>query len=227
MQDSSGECSRSVRRAVRIGGAAVLITPTVLVTVTEPWHAERPQRFAVLSAILLVVLVAQLVAMLAVTSRRARLVDTTVLGAALSAIAVTTLWILPGLSAPGLPEQPGLALVAVEAGAVFAALLAVVRTRDVRQAVLAALWAGALSTYLLVIGALLAFAFVPASVPNTQGRAMSLSATAAERLAANRVEAPDGYLSLLVLALVLSILASLAVPMTRSVLITRPAPRVG
>jgi hypothetical protein len=212
---------------VRAGGAAVLITPTVLVVATQPWHAERPQRFAVVSAILLVVLVAELVAVLVVTSRRARLVDTTVLGAALSAIAVTTLWILPGLSAPGLPEQPGLALVAIEAGAVFAALLAVVRTRDVRQAVLAALWAGALSTYLLVIGALLAFAFVPASVPNTQGRAMSLSATAAERLAANRVEAPDGYLSLLLLALVLSILASLAVPMTRSVLITRPAPRAG
>jgi hypothetical protein len=212
---------------VRVVGAAVLVTPTLVLVATQPWQAERPQRFVVVSAILLVVLVAQLVAMLVMTGRRAGLGATTVLGAALSAIAATTFWILPGLSAPGLPEQPSLALVAVEAGAVFAALLAVVRTRDVRQAVLAALWAGALSTYLLVVGALLAFAFVPASVPNTQGRAVSLSATAAERLAANRVEAPDGYLSLLLLALGLSLLASLAVPMTRSVLITRPAPRAG
>ncbi len=222
MQGSSGECSRTVRRVVRVGGAAVLTTPTVLVAATQPWHAERPQRFVAVSGILLVVLVAQLVATLVVTSRRAQLVATTLLGAALSAIAVTTFWILPGLSAPGLPEHPGLALVAVEAGAVFAALLAVVQTRDVRQAVLAALWTGALSTYLLVVGALLAFTFVPASVPNTAGQGMPLSATAAERLAANRVEAPDGYLSLLLLALVLSILASVAVPMTRSVLVTRP-----
>jgi hypothetical protein len=136
---------------------------------------------------------------------------------------VTAVWIGPGLSAPGLPAHPGLALIAVEAGAVFAAVLAVVRTRDIREAVLAALWAGALSTYLLVVAALLAFTFVPASVPDPRGGSLPATATAARRLAESRAEATDGYLGLLLLALVLSLLASAAVPMTRRVVLTRPA----
>ncbi len=221
MQGSTGECSRTVRRVVRVGGAAVLTTPTVLLAATQPWHDERPQRFVVVSGILLVVLVAQLIAMLVMTGRLAELAATTLLGAALSGLAATTFWILPGLAAPGLPEHPGLALVAVEAGAVFAAVLAVVSSRDVRQAVLAALWAGALGCYLLVIAALLAFTFVPASVPRAQGRAAAGGAPAAERLVGNPAETPDGYLLLLLLALVLSVVASIAVPLTRSVVIPR------
>jgi len=206
---------------VRVGGAVVMITPTVILAATQPWHDEPPQRFLTVSGILLIVLVAQLFAMLVMTGRTAELAATTLLGAALSALVVTTFWIVPGLSAPGLPEHPGLALVAVEAGAVFAAVLAVVSTRDVRQAVLAALWAGAVGCYLLVVAALLAFTFVPASVPQAQGRTASASAAAAERLAGNPVETPDGYLLLLLVALVLSVVASLAVPLTRSVVLPR------
>src|SRR5262245_39294688 len=103
MQGSSGECSTAVRRVVRVGGAVVLTTPTVLLVAMQPWHDDRPQRFVVVSAILLVVLVGQLVALLVMTSPRAQVVATTLLGATLSAIATTAFWILPGLSAPGLP----------------------------------------------------------------------------------------------------------------------------
>jgi hypothetical protein len=89
--------------------------------------------------------------------------------------------------------------------------------------VLAALWAGALGCYLLVVAALLAFTFVPASVPRAQGLDAAGGAPAAERLAGNPVETPDGYLLLLLLALVLSFVASVAVPLTRSVVIPRRA----
>ena len=91
------------------------------------------------------------------------------------------------------------------------------------QATIAGLWAAAVGSFLAFAGSLLAFSYIASSVPNTQGRAMLPSATAAQRLAENRIEAPDGYLVLLVVTLLLAGFVCVTVPMARRVASTRAA----
>ena len=45
-------------RVIRLGSIGVLTAFTAAVVANQPWHADRPQRFVVLSLILLVVSVA-------------------------------------------------------------------------------------------------------------------------------------------------------------------------
>jgi hypothetical protein len=192
---------------VRVGSASLLTASTLALIAAQPWHSSRPGRFVVVSAVLLAVLTVQLLAAARLTSRRGELDPATLLAAALSAVVAAAAWLLPQLVRPAFPVSASSSLWAVEGAAVLAAVVAIVRTRDLRQAGLVALWAGGVSSFLVFAGALLAFATVPATVPNTQGRAMLPTATAAQRLAENRIEAPDGYLGLLALAAVLALVA--------------------
>ena len=57
-----------VHRLVRVGSIGVLTAFTAAVIATQPWHAERPQRFVVLSGILLVVLAVHVAAAVELTS---------------------------------------------------------------------------------------------------------------------------------------------------------------
>jgi hypothetical protein len=206
---------------VRVGVVALLITTTTALIATQPWSAERPQRFVVVSLILVVVLAVQLVALLRLTGYRARVAASTLFAGAASAVAVTAAWVLPRLS--GFPDATASAIIGIEAGGLVAAGLAGLGTRDVGQAALAGLWSTALGTYLVFAGTLLTFAVVPASVPDTQGRAMLPTSTVAQRLAENRIEAPDGYLILLALSCALSLVVCLVVPMTPRAVVAQPA----
>jgi hypothetical protein len=210
-------------RVVRIGSIGVLTAFTAAVIATLPWHADRPQRLVVLSAILLVVLAVNVAAALEVTSRRARLAPVTLLAGPALAVVATVAWILPRLWAPGLPVSGTGALLTLELGALVAAALTGLRTRDLVQATIAGLWGAAIGSFLAFAGSLLAFSYIGSSVPNTQGRSMLSNATAAQRLVENRIEAPDGYLVLLVVTLLLSGFISVAVPMARRAAPARPA----
>jgi len=206
---------------VRFGVVAVLTTTTTALVATQPWPADRPQRFVVVSLILLVVLAVQLVAVFRLTGYRARVSASTLFAGAASAVAVTAAWILPRLS--GFPEATASAIIGIEAGGLVAAGLAGLVTRDVGQAALAGLWSTALGSYLVFAGTLLTLTFVPASVPDTQGHAMLPTATVAQRLAENRIEAPDGYLVLLALSCALSLVVCLIVPTTPRAAVARRA----
>jgi hypothetical protein len=131
------------------------------------------------------------------------------------AVFATVAWILPRLWAPGLPVSGTGALLTLELGALVAAALVRLRTRDLVQATIAGLWAAALGLFLAFAGSMLAFSYIASSVPNTQGRAMLPGATAAQRLAENRVEAPNGYLVLLFVALLIAGFVCVTVPMAR------------
>lgn len=205
-------CGGRDHRRVRVAGIAVLTTTTGALIAAQPWQADRPQRFVAVSLVLLAVLAVHLVAVVRLTAYRARVAASTLVAAAVSSLVVTGVWILPRLS--GFPEQAAGAVVLVEAGGLIAAGLAGLGTRDVGQAMLACAWSAALSSFLVFAGTLVVFALVPASVPDTQGRAM-VPTTAAQRLAENRIEAPDGYLVLLALTCVLTLVVCAVVPMTR------------
>lgn len=211
------------RRLVRIGSIGVLTASTAWLIATLRWHDDRAQRFVVVSAILLGVLALHLVAALRLTSRRARVAPVTLVAGLASAVAATALWILAHLSAPGFPVNGNTALLTVELGAVVAAALAGFRTRELVQAAFAGLWAAALGSYLVFVGSLLAFTYVASSVPNTHGLTMPPSATAAQRLSENRIEAPDGYLGLLLATLTLVAIVCVTVPMARRAAPARPA----
>jgi hypothetical protein len=206
-------CGGRDHRRVRVAGIAVLTTTTGALIAAQPWQADRPQRFVAVGLVLLAVLAVHLVAVVRLTAYRARVAASTLVAAAVSSLVVTGVWILPRLS--GFPEQAAGAVVLVEAGGLIAAGLAGLGTRDVGQAMLACAWSAALSSFLVFAGTLVVFALVPASVPDTQGRAMVPTATAAQRLAENRIEAPDGYLVLLALTCVLTLVVCAVVPMTR------------
>jgi hypothetical protein len=206
---------------VRAGVIGLLTTATAALIGTQPWHADGPQRFVAVSVILLVVLAVQLVAVLRLTGRRARVAAPTLVAGAGSAVAVTAAWILPRLS--GFPDASASAMVGIEAGGLVAAGLAGFCTRDVGQAALACLWSTALGFFLVFAGTLLTFTFVASSVPDTQGRAMLPTATLAQRLAENRIEAPDGYLILLALSMVLSLAVCVVVPTTPRAAVGRPS----
>jgi hypothetical protein len=213
-------CGGRDHRRVRVASIVVLTTATVALIATQPWQADRPQRFVAVSLVLLAVLTVHLVAVVRLTAYRARVAASTLVAAAVSSLAITAVWILPRLS--GFPTRAAGAVVLVEAGGLVAAGLAGLRTRDVGQAVLACVWSAALSSFLVFAGTLVVFALVPASVPDTQGRSMLPTATAAQRLAENRIEAPDGYLVLLALTCVLTLVVCAVVPMTRR---SGPVPR--
>jgi hypothetical protein len=206
-------------RLVRVGSIGVLTAFTAAVIATLPWQAGRPQRFVVLSVILLVVLAVHVAAALGLTSPAARLAPATLLAGPTLAVAATASWILPRLWTPGLPVSGTGAMLTLELGALVAAALVGIRTKDLVQAVIAGLWAAAMGLFLAFAGALLAFSYVASSVPNTQGRSMLASATAAQRLAENRMDAPDGYLVLLFVSLLIAGFVCVTVPMAR-----RPAP---
>jgi hypothetical protein len=204
-----------IHRAVRLLSIGVLTAFTAAVIASQPWHADRPQRFVVLSLILVVVLAVQVGAPVALTSRSARLAPVTVLAGSALAVVATAAWILPRLWAPGLPVSGTGSLLTLELGALVAAALVGLRTRDLVQAVIAGLWAAAVGSFLTFTGALLAFSYIASSVPNTQGRAMLPSATAAQRLVQNRLEAPDGYLVVLFVSLLIAGFVCVTVPMAR------------
>jgi hypothetical protein len=206
-------CGGRDHRRVRVVSSVVLTTATVVLIAVQPWQAERPQRFVAVSLVLVAVLAVHLVAVVRLTDHRARVAASTLVAAAASAAAVTVVWVLPRLS--GFPVRAAGAIVLVEAGGLIAAGLVGLRTRDVGQAVLACLWSTALGSFLVFAGTLVAFALVSSSVPDTQGRAMLPTATAAQRLAENRIEAPDGYLVLLALTCVLTLVVCAVVPMSR------------
>src|SRR4051794_20745879 len=90
-------------RWVRVGCITVLAGSAGAIIGTQPWSDDRPERFVVVSAILLVVVAVQVIAVCQMTSRRAEF-DTTnlLLGGAAAAVA-TAVWILTQLSSPGLP----------------------------------------------------------------------------------------------------------------------------
>jgi hypothetical protein len=213
---------RDLRR-IRVGTIAVLTTATVAVIVTQPWNADRPERFVVVSATLLAVLAVHVVAVVLMTGRRADVAVATLSAGSVAAVAVTVGWILPRLS--GFPAQSAGAMLAAEGACVFAAGVAGLRTRDFGQAVLAGLWSAALSSFLMFTCTLVTFALVPASVPDTQGRYALPTVTAAQRLAENRIEAPDGYLVLLVLTCVLSLVVCAVVPTRRRAALLQPNAR--
>jgi len=208
----------SVGRAhpvVRLGSIGLLTVCTAAVIANLPWHADRPQRLVVLSAILLVVLAVHVAAAIALTSRASRLAPVTLLAGPALAVFATAAWILPRLWAPGLPVSGTGSLLTLELGALVAAALVGLRTRDLVQATIAGLWAAAVGSFLTFVGSLLAFSYIASSVPNTQGRTMLPSATAAHRLAENRIEAPDGYLVVLFVSLLLAGFVCVTVPMAR------------
>jgi hypothetical protein len=211
------------RRVVRLGSIGVLTALTAAVIANLPWHADRPERFVVLSGILLVVLAVHVAAAVELTSRAVRLAPVTLLAGPALAVVATVVWILPRLWAPGLPASGIGALLTLELGALVAAALVGVRTRDLVQATIAGLWAAAIGSFLAFTGSMLAFTYVASSVPNTQGRAMLPSATAARRLAENRIEAPDGYLVLLVVTVLLAGFVCVTVPLARRAAPARPA----
>ncbi len=202
-------------RLVRVASIGVLSVFTVAVIANLAWHADRPQRLVVLSVILLVVLAVLVAAAVELTSRASRLAPVTLLAGPALAVAATVSWILPRLWAPGLPVSGTGALLTLELGALVAAALAGIRTRDLVQATIAGLWAAAIGSFLAFGGSMLAFSYVASSVPNTQGRFMLPSATAARRLAENRIEAPEGYLVLLLVTLLLAGFVCVTVPMAR------------
>ena len=202
-------------RLVRLGSIGLLTAFTAAVIASLPWHADRPQRVVLLSAIMLVVLAVHVAAAVELTSRASRLAPVTLLAGPALAVVATVAWILPRLWAPGLPASGTGALLTLELGALVAAALVGLRTRDLVQATIAGLWAAALGSFLAFAGSLLAFSYIASSVPNTQGRSMLPSATAAQRLAENRVEAPDGYLVLLFVALLIAGFVCVTVPMAR------------
>jgi hypothetical protein len=204
---------RRDHHGVRVGSILVLTIATVALIATQPWHSSHPQRFVAVTLVLLAVLALHVTAVLRLTGHRSRVAGSTLVAAALSAAAVTAVWIPPRLS--GFPDRAAGAMVLVEAGGLIAAGLAGLYTRDVGQALLAWLWSAALSSYLVFAGTLVAFAVVPASVPDLRGRAMLPTATAAQRLAENRLEAPDGYLVLLALSCALCLVVCAVAPMTR------------
>jgi hypothetical protein len=210
-------------RWIRVGSVAGLTAATAGLVVSQPWDAGHRERFVAVSVVLLVVLVVHLVAVVRLTAQRARVAASTLLAGVVASVAVTAGWILPRLS--GFPDGAAGAMVAIEGACVFAAGVAGYRTRDLGQAALAGLWSVALSAYLVFAGTLLTFALVADSVPDTQGRAVLPTATAAQRLAENRMQAPDGYLVLLVLSCVLSLVVCAVVPMTRRGTLTVPADR--
>src|SRR5262245_54165868 len=146
---------------VRVGTTAVLTTATAALIATQPWHADRPERFVAVSLVMLVVLSVHLVAVVRLTGYRARVAPSTLVAADVAAVVVTAIWILPRLS--GFPVRAAGAIVLVEAGGLIAAGLAGLRTRDVGQAVLACLWSTALGSFLVFAGSLVAFALVPDS----------------------------------------------------------------
>lgn len=210
-------------RLVRLGSIGVLTALTAAVIATLPWHADRPQRLIVLSVILLVVLAVNVAAAVEVTSRAARLAPVTLLAGPALAVVATVAWILPRLWAPGLPVSGTGALLTLELGALVAAALTGNRTRDLVQATIAGLWAAAIGSFLVFAGSMLAFSYIASSVPSTQARSLLSSATAAQRLAENRIEAPDGYLVLLVVTLLLAGFVCVTVPMARRAAPARPA----
>jgi hypothetical protein len=210
-------------RLVRLGSIGVLTAFTAAVIATLPWHADRPQRLVVLSGILLVVLAVNVAAAVELTSRGARLAPVTLLAGPALAVAATVSWILPRLWAPGLPVSGTGSLLTLELGALVAAALTGLRTRDLVQATIAGLWAAAIGSFLAFAGSLLAFSYIASSVPNTQGRSVLPSATAAQRLAENRIEAPEGYLVLLVVTLLIAGFVCVAVPMARKAAPSRAA----
>src|SRR6187401_3604853 len=167
-------------RVIRLGSIGVLTAFTAAVIANQPWHADRPQRFVVLSLILLVVLAVQVAAAVELTSRASRLTPVTLLAGPALAVVATGAWILPRLWAPGLPVNGTGALLTLELGALVAAALTGLRTRDVVQATIAGLWAAALGSFFVFVGSLLAFNHIASSVPNTQGRSVLSSATAAQ-----------------------------------------------
>ena len=202
-------------RVIRVGSIGVLTAFTAAVIANQPWHADRPERFVVLSLILLVVLAVQVAAAVTLTSRASRLTPVTLLAGPVLAVVATGAWILPRLWAPGLPVNGTGALLTLELGALVAAAFVGLCTRDLVQATIAGLWAAAVGSFLAFTGSMLAFSYIASSVPNTQGRAMLPSATAARRLAENRIEAPDGYLVLLFVSLLLAGFVCVAVPLAR------------
>ena len=208
---------------VRLLVIGVLTALTAALIADLPWHADRPERFVVLSAILLVILAVQVAAAVQLTSHAARLAPVTLLAAIALAVVSTASWLVPRLWAPGLPVSGTGALLTLELGALVAAALTGLRTRDVVQATIAGLWAAALGSFFVFVGSLLAFNHIASSVPNTQGRSMLSSATAAQRLAENRIEAPDGYLLLLFVSLLLAGFVCVTVPMARRAAAARPA----
>ena len=210
-------------RVIRLGSIGVLAALTAAVIANLPWHADRPQRFVVLSGILLVVLAVHVATAVALTSRASRLAPVTLLAGPALAVVATSAWILPRLWAPGLPVSGTGALLTLELGALVAAALVGIRTRDLVQATIAGLWAAAIGSFLAFAGSMLAFSHIASSVPNTQGRAMLSSATTAQRLAENRSESADGYLVLLVVTLLLAGFVCVAVPMARRAAPARPA----
>lgn len=198
------------RLRVRVGTVGVLTASTVALIATQPWHADRPKRFVLVSLVLAAVLAVHLAAVLRLTGYRARVATSTLVAAAGSAVAVTAIWILPRLS--GFPVEAAGALVLVEAGGLIAAGLTGLRTQDAGQALLACLWSTALGSFLVFAGSLVAFTLVPDSVPNAHGRLMSsLEATA-----------PDGYLALLALTCALALVLCVVVPMTPPRALARP-----
>jgi hypothetical protein len=222
MGRSGSTSGRRDHLRVRVGSIVVLTTATVALIATQPWHPDRPQRFVAVSLVLLAVLAVHVVAVLRLTGHRARVATSTLVAAAASSVAVTAVWILPRLS--GFPARAAGAMVLVEAGGLIAAGLAGLRTRDVGQALLAWLWSAALSSFLVFAGTLVVFALVPDSVPDIRGRAMAPTASAAQRLTENRLQAPDGYLVLLALTCALSLVVCAVAPMTsRNGALVQPA----
>jgi hypothetical protein len=211
----------SEHRWIRVGSVAVLTAATGALIATQPWDADHRQRSVAVGLVLLVVLAVHLVAVVRLTAQRARVAVSTLIAGLVASVAVTAGWVLPRLS--GFPDGAAGAMVAIEGACVFAAGVAGYRTRDLGQAALACLWSAALSSYLVFAGTLLTFALVADSVPDLQGRALPPTVTAAQRLAENRIDAPDGYLVLLVLTGVLSLVVCAVAPMTRRAALVVPA----
>src|SRR3954471_24489551 len=147
-------------RVIRLGSIGVLTAFTAAVIANQPWHADRPQRFVVLSLILLVVLAVQVAAAVELTSRVTRLTPVTLLAGPALAVVATGAWILPRLCAPGLPVKGTGALLTLEVGALVAAALVGLCTLDLVQATIAGLWAEAVGSFLAFTGSMLAFSYI-------------------------------------------------------------------
>ena len=202
-------------RLIRVGSIGVLTAFTAAVIANQPRNADHPQRFVLLSLILLVVLAVQVAAAVELTSPSSRLTPVTLLAGPALAVVAAGAWILPRLWAPGLPVNGTGALLTLELGALVAAALVGLCTRDLVQATIAGLWAAAVGSFLAFTGSMLAISYIASSVPNPQGRAVLPSAAAVQRLAENRIEALDGYLVLLFVSLLLAGFLRVAVPLAR------------
>ena len=64
-------------RRIRAGSVAVLTAATATLIATQPWDADHRERFVAVSVVLLVVLVVQLLAVVRLTARRARVAVST------------------------------------------------------------------------------------------------------------------------------------------------------